>query len=302
MKVLVTGGAGFIGSHLVHRLCEQGTEVVVIDDLSSGEGERLPSEVRLVRQDITSADTVTAIAELRPTHIVHAAAQVSVHRSMEDPAADRAVNLIGTAHVIEGARRAKAQRLVFISSGGAIYGDTTGADESTTSAPESYYGIHKLAAEGYVRLSGMSHAVARLSNAFGAGQRADLEGGVIAIFCRAASQGAPITVHGDGEQVRDFVHVDDVVGALEAMLLSSDSGTWNVASGVATTINQLVTAVEAAYGVTLDVARTARRPGDVRSSVLRVDAIRRDLGWEPSVSLSAGLAKLAGRSHHSDPR
>jgi len=300
VRVLVTGGAGFIGSHLVRRLCEESSEVVVIDDLSSGDGERLPSEARLVVQDITSSDTVSAIAELRPTHVVHAAAQVSVHTSMEDPAADRAANLIGTAHVIAGARLAQAQRLVFISSGGAIYGDTPGASEATIAAPESYYGVHKLAAEGYVRLSGIPHAIARLSNAFGAGQRADLEGGVIAIFCRAASHQAPITVHGDGNQVRDFVHVEDVVGALVAMLRTSASGTWNVGTGVATTINELVTEVEAAFGVNFAVARAARRPGDVQSSVLRIEAIRRDLGWEPAMSLSDGLAKLAAWSHGVD--
>lgn len=293
MRVLVTGGAGFIGSHLVRRLVSDGADVIVLDNLSSGSADGLPDAAEVVVHDITAEDTTDVIHRLRPTHVVHAAAQVRVAASMADPAGDRAVNLAGTRRVVAGAEAAGATRLVFMSSGGAVYGDTAGATEDSVPAPMSYYGVHKLAAEGYVRIGSPSHAIARPANVYGPGQQADLEGGVVAIFCRAAAAGEPVTIHGDGEQVRDFVHVRDVVDALVAMLTSPESGTWNVATGVETSINQLVDAVGTAFDRPLSVTSGPRRIGDVRSSTLRIEQIGRDLGWRPAIDLATGLRELA---------
>jgi UDP-glucose 4-epimerase len=294
LRVVVTGGAGFIGSALVRRLLAHGAEVVVLDDLSSGSAAVVPDGVELVQQDVADAAVEDRIASIRPTHVVHAAAQVRVGHSMADPGHDRRVNLDGTRHVLEGSRRGGVERLVFVSSGGAVYGESVSASESTAPAPRSYYGVHKLAAEGYVALGGMPYAVARLANVYGPGQRADLEGGVVAIFTRAVTVGAPVTIHGDGEQRRDFVHVDDVVEALVRMLESSQSGVWNVGTGEATSINALLELCERLAGRRVHRLRDAPRAGDVRSSALAIEAIAHDLGWAPGVDLDAGLRQLLG--------
>jgi len=298
LRVLVTGGAGFIGAALVERLLAGGAEVTVIDDLSSGSADRVDPRAELVRHDVASDTTAKLISSLRPTHVVHAAAQVRVDRSMLDPALDRRVNLDGTRRVLDGARAAGVHRIVFVSSGGAVYGDASAADEATLPAPRSFYGVHKLAAEGYVTISGLPYAIARPANVFGPGQRADLEGGVVAIFCAAIAAGAPIVIHGDGQQQRDFVHVDDVAAAIERMLESDADGVWNVGTGIPTSINELVALVEAIAGRAAEHSVAPPRRGDIRRSWLAVDAAHRDLGWTPTVSLADGLRRLL-TSHQS---
>lgn len=294
MRVLVTGGAGFIGVRLSRRLAEMGADVVVLDDLSTGDATRLPPSVELVRHDITRPRTSALIGKLRPTHVVHAAAQVKVDRSMADPVQDRMVNLDGTRQVAHGARLAGATRIVFVSSGGAVYGNTSVAREDDPPSPMSYYGVHKLAAEGYVALSGVPYAIARPSNVYGPGQRADLEDGVVAIFCAGVADGVPVTVHGDGGQERDFVHVDDVVSALVAMLQTDRIGTWNVGTGIATSINALLASVERAFGRSAVRTSGDARVGDVRTSSVSIDLIRKDLGWSPTITLDDGLRALVG--------
>ena len=213
MRALVTGGAGFIGGHVVARLVRDGWETAVLDDFSSGSRDGVPPEAEVCEVDVADARATDEIVRLRPEVIVHAAAQVSVARSMVDPGEDWRVNVLGTQRVIEGARRVGA-RVVFLSSGGAIYGNTEGADEDALPSPMSYYAVHKYVAERYLALSGVSYAIARLANAYGPGQRAGLEGGVVAVFAEALASGEPITIHGSGDQRRDFVHVDDIVEAL----------------------------------------------------------------------------------------
>lgn len=296
MRVLATGGAGFIGSTIVRRLVDRGAEVIVLDDLSRGSLASLPAGIDVVEHDISTADTPRRVAETRPTHVLHTAAQISVERSMSDAVHDRAVNLDGTRHVLEGARRCGAKRFVFVSSGGAVYGEAAGATEAHVPAPRSYYGVHKLAAEGYVAMAGLSYAVARPSNVYGPGQRDDLEGGVVAIFARAVATGQPVTLHGDGEQQRDFVHVEDVADALGRMLDSDRLGVWNVATGSPTSINQLLATVESAMRRTVERRSAPPRTGDVRQSWLSVAAIASDLGWTPRVSLADGVRGLLAAS------
>ncbi len=291
LRVVITGGAGFIGSHTARHFKAKGWDVAVIDDLSGGSSEALPGGIPLSVVDVSTDQVVDAIVGHRPDVVVHAAAQVSVARSMADPDADFRVNVHGSKLVLEGARRSGA-RLVFLSSGGAIYGDSDGADESTVPAPRSYYGVHKYLAERYIELSGLAFAVARLSNVYGPGQRSDLEGGVIAIFAESLQGGRTITVDGTGGQRRDFVHVSDVARAVVRMAEHHGVGTWNVGSGVSVSIRELLGILESEFGPAKEIAQGPERPGDVSDSRLRVDRIRADLGWEPGIGLKAGVRDL----------
>lgn len=212
---------------------------------------------------------------------------------MEDPALDLAVNVGGTANVLAGARAAGAERFVFLSSGGGIYGETDGADEGALPRPKSYYGAHKYLAERYVELGGLSYAVARLANVYGPRQRTDLEGGVVAIFAGRLREGLPVTIDGTGEQSRDFVHVADVADALMVMTKSRIEGTWNVGTGRAISILELLRAPEAAIRPAVEVSHGPSRQGDVRSSLLSIEAIERDLGWRPGYGLAEGVADMA---------
>ncbi len=292
-RAVVTGGAGFIGSHLVDRLLAEGLDVLVIDDLSAGDARNVATRARLEPVDITAADLEPLLRAWRPEVVFHLAAQASVVLSVRDPLRDLAVNVVGTHRVSTAARRAGARRLVFVSSGGAIYGETLRpATERTPPAPASYYGIHKLAAEGHVRLAGMSAAIARPSNVYGPRQVVGLEGAVVAAFVNGAAVNGRLTIHGDGTQTRDFVHVRDVVDALWRLgRADAPDGTWNVASGRRTSIARLADIIEAAVGRRLVRVSGPRRPGDVTASALS-SARLRSLGWRPAVRLSAGIAEL----------
>lgn len=289
MRVLITGGAGFIGSHVVDAILARGDEPLVLDDLSGGDLAHLPPSVRLLQMDIADPQVVPAIGAERPDAIIHAAAQVSVPRSMQDPARDRAVNVVGTANVLEGARAARSRRVVFLSTGGGIYGETDGADELALPQPKSYYSAHKYLAERYLELSGLSYGIARLANVYGPRQRSDLEGGVIAIFVERLRDRLPITIYGSGEQYRDFVYVADAVSALLTMLDSDMNGAWNVATDATTTINDLLRVLETRLGPPAALSYAPSRAGDVLASRLRIDRIRTELGWSPRYDLAAGV-------------
>ena len=288
--MLVTGGAGFIGSHLVDALLAAGQEPVVLDNLASGDRENLPDGAKLVEMDIADAGVVGAIAELNPEVVIHAAAQVSVAVSMQDPHLDLAVNVQGTANVIEGAKAASARRFVFISSGGGVYGESDGAGEDTQPRPKSYYSARKYLGERYVELSGLSYANARLANVYGTRQRSDIEGGVVAIFTERLHRGQPILINGTGEQRRDLVYVADVVDSFLAMARSDRDGTWNVGTGVSTSILELLRALESEIGPATEVRYAPPRPGDVNNSRLAIGSIENDLGWRPKFDLAAGIA------------
>lgn len=295
-RAIVTGGAGFIGSHLVDRLLAEGVAVLVIDDLSTGRPSNLPAEARLDQLDIVDADLSAPFDTWSPDIVFHLAAQASVVQSLADPMRDLAVNVIGSHRVAAAAMASGARRMVFVSSGGAIYGETVrAASERTPSAPTSYYGIHKLAAEGHVRLAGPPSVIVRPSNIYGPRQVAGLEGAVIASFVDQARRGGPLVIHGDGSQTRDFVHVRDVAAAL--WLLGQPGGplgTWNVASGRATTITRLADAAEQAHGSRLEREHGPRRPGDVSRSAMSARRLM-GLGWHAHVRMQDGIAELLHR-------
>lgn len=292
-RSIVTGGAGFVGSHLVDRLLAEGHEVVVIDDLSSGQASNLADEARLEQVDVAGDDLDQIFRAGRPTVVFHLAAQASVPVSVREPLRDLAVNVVGTHRVGLAARASGATRLVFVSSGGAVYGESVrAATERTRPAPTSFYGVHKLAAEGHTALAGLPYAIARPSNIYGPRQAAGLEGAVVAAFIDQAARGEPLMIHGDGSQTRDFIHVTDVVDALWRLSRSDvPSGTWNVAAGRRITIAGLADIVEQALGRQLRRAAGPRRPGDVTYSAISAARLRA-LGWRPAIGLSDGVKSL----------
>jgi UDP-glucose 4-epimerase len=292
-RPIVTGGAGFVGSHLVDRLLAEGQQVLVLDDLSTGKARNLARGARLEQVDVASDDLLRVFRAWRPTVVFHLAAQASVSISIQEPMRDLAVNVVGTHRVGVAARASETSRLVFVSSGGAIYGETVRpATERTLPAPTSYYGIHKLAAEGHAEMAGIPYAIARPSNIYGPRQAAGLEGAVVASFIDRAARGEPLTIHGDGSQTRDFVHVSDVVEALWRLSRSDvPSGTWNLAAGRGMTIAGLADIVEQAAGRALGRSAGPRRAGDVTHSAISAGRLR-GLGWRPSIGLSAGVSEL----------
>lgn len=303
-QVVVTGGAGFIGSHVVDALVADGWRVTVVDDLSGGRRENLPEEIAAFAQcDIASDDFAAVFDAARYDAVVHCAAQTSVPRSVAEPEHDRRVNLVGTENVLRQARRAGIRRVVFFSSGGAIYGDTaTRADETTPPAPLSPYGAHKLAAESSVARSGLSYAILRPANVYGPRQRVGTDGGVVATFVDRLRQHVPLHINGDGTQVRDFVYVTDVAAAVRSALSWDASGIWNIASGVDTTISALARHVGEAMGVVPRIEYGPMRPGDVRVSRLSNARLTHGGLWRPDYTLAQGLrATVAGRGREREP-
>lgn len=291
MRVVVTGGAGFIGSHVVDALLARGDEVHVVDNFATGRRENLNPAATLHEHDIRQS-LAASFDELKPEAVVHLAAQADVGTSVEQPLLDAEVNVLGTLNVLEAARPHGAQ-VVFSSTGGAIYGECDRpAPEDYPRQPLSPYGAAKLAAEGYLatwnRLHGTSHVSLRFANVYGPRQLAKLEGGVVAIFTDRLRAGDGVTIFGDGEQTRDFVFVGDVVAAVLSVI-GRDGGTFNVGTGAETSVNELFKACSRVAGANVDPAYAPARPGDILRSVLDVSHAERELGWSPQFSLEQGL-------------
>ena len=284
VNILVTGGAGFIGSNLVDALLADAHEVVVIDNFTTGRMENLGRAIedgaRVHAVDICDAGAVRGVVEsTAPEVIVHLAAQVDVRRSVADPAGDLQTNIGGTVNVLAAAQGVGA-RVVNVSTGGAIYGGgaVIPTPESVVPVPEAPYGLSKLSAEGYVRLFtqlfGLGAATARLGNVYGPRQDPHGEAGVIAIFCGLLHEGRSPTVYGTGRQTRDYIYVDDVVAGLQALLARDDSsGIYNVGTGVATTVLDIVAGLAAVSGRPFDVTFMPPRRGEIEHSCLEVTAL-----------------------------
>jgi UDP-glucose 4-epimerase len=303
MNVLVTGGAGFIGSNLVDALLERGDRVAVLDNLSTGRRSNLDGALAagavLHEVDITDAAAVSKVfSEAAPEIVFHLAAQIDVRRSMDDPAFDATVNVVGTVNVLEAAREAGARRLVNTSTGGAIYGDAEviPTSEAEEPKPMAAYGQSKFCAERYLgwenRLYGMSAVTVRLGNVFGPRQDPLGEAGVIAIFCGRVRSGGRPTIYGDGRQTRDYVFVGDVVRAQLAASEATVVGEVNVGTGRETSVLDLV---EAFHELEPGAASTFRpdfqpaRLGELQRSCLDVSRARAEFGWEAGTSLREGL-------------
>ena len=291
MRALVTGGAGFIGSHLVDALLARGDEVTVLDNLATGKRENLPEGAALHEGDIRT-DADAALDAARPEVVFHLAAQADVGTSVARPEYDAEVNVLGTLRVLEAARRHGAQ-LVFSSTGGALYGECERpAREGDAREPLSPYGTSKLAGEEYLatwnRLHGARHVALRLANVYGPRQLAKLEGGVVAIFAERLAAGTAVQIFGDGEQTRDFVYVGDVVAAMLAAA-GSDGGTYNVGTGVETSVNALFETCRRVAGADGHAEHAPARAGELQRSFLDPARARERLGWEPAVALEDGL-------------
>jgi UDP-glucose 4-epimerase len=305
VKSVVTGGAGFIGSHLADALATRGDDLLVIDDFSSGKRANLGGAAlagaEIAELDVTDSEAIfDAIGTFRPESVFHLAAQIDVRRSMADPGFDARLNVVGTVNALEAAARAGASRFVFTSTGGAIYGegarrpDELPFAESARCEPFSVYGQSKLAAEGYVdlyaRTRGLPATTLRLGNVYGPRQDPATEAGVVAIFCEAARDGGSPTVFGTGRQTRDYVHVADVVAALLAAETGDDRGPLNVGTGKETTVLNLVGLVGGAFGRNdFEPEFAPARDGEVERTALDTAAAAERLGWRAERTIEAGL-------------
>ncbi|OLB02404.1 MAG: SDR family oxidoreductase [Nitrospirae bacterium] len=297
MKVLVTGGAGFIGSHLVDRLIQEGHEVVVVDNLLTGKRRNLNKEARFYKQDVQSSRLERVFSRERPLLVMHLAAQVDLRRSVEDPIFDAQVNILGTLNVLQQAVKYGTRKVIFASSGGAIYGeqDIFPAPESHPIRPLSPYGISKLNGEQYLayyqRVSGIQHVILRYSNVYGPRQDPEGEAGVVAIFMGKMLAGEQPIINGNGRQTRDFVFVDDVVEANLAAMGKEVQGIYNVGTAEETSINDLFRLLVELTNAGCKELHGPAKKGEQARSVVDISRLRQELGWEPKVPLREGLKR-----------
>ncbi len=295
-RVLVTGGAGFVGSHIVDRLVERGDDVLVVDDMSTGSAEHVNTAARLEQIDIRDGGLGSLVRSFRPHSIVHCAAQASVPASMADPTHDADVNIGGGLNLARAAMDAGCATFVYITTGGALYGDPDylPCDEEHPVRPISAYGLSKWAFELYARMllaPAMRLHVLRPANVYGPRQDPHGESGVVAIFSNRMLRGDTVTVNGDGEHTRDWVYVEDVARACEMACGAEEPVTVNVGSGRATSVNELFGALAKATGYTLPPVHGPERPGDVRHISLDSARAERLLGWSARVPFDEGLRR-----------
>jgi UDP-glucose 4-epimerase len=306
-SVLVTGGAGFIGSHIAEAYLGAGWSVTCLDDLSRGKQEQVPAGAHFVKADVRSKEAFAAVADGKFDVVVHQAAQIDVRISVDEPALDASINLVGFANILSGVSAGKVRRVVFASSGGVVYGDpdTLPTPEPTANLPISPYGVSKLAGEHYLRVLGQLHGfegvALRYSNVYGPRQDPKSEAGVVSIFVSRMLEDRPVTIFGDGKQTRDYVFVRDVARAnlLAGSVAVSrgdrlDVPAFNIGTGRETSVNDLAQHVGRAIGRTPSVEYAPPRAGELFRSCLDVSKAARQLKWQPEVTFDEGMKALAG--------
>jgi UDP-glucose 4-epimerase len=304
-RAVITGGAGFIGSHVADRFLDEGYDVEIIDDLSNGKRANVPENATLHAMSVTSPEAAAVVRDGKFAVLVHLAAQMDVRRSVADPLFDATTNILGIVNLLEAVKASgRGTRVVFTSTGGAIYGDfnTPPNFETYPKEPESPYAISKLASEYYLayygRLHGLEHVAVRFGNVYGPRQDPNGEAGVVAIFCNRILEGKPLTIFGDGRQTRDYVFVSDVANAVWRGATfdlppagTVDTRSFNIGTGIGTSVVELARLLQQAAGSNAEILFAPRRPGEQQESFLNVDKARDVLGWEPGVSLADGLAR-----------
>ena len=297
MKILLTGGAGFIGSNIADAYASAGHEVFVIDNLSSGKKENVPAAARFVLCDIGSDTAAEAIRTFRPEVVNHHAAQINVRASVADPKFDAEVNILGTIRLLEACRRNGVRKFLFASSGGAGYGDQEvyPADETHPTRPVSPYGAAKIAVELYLHYYrtqyGLDYTALRYSNVYGPRQDPHGEAGVVAIFCERLLRGQTAIVNGDGEQTRDYVYVEDVVRANVTALERGGGRSLNIGTGIETSVNTIFRTIRDLAGSTQEEIHGPSLPGEQQRSCLENRLALEELEWYPEISLEEGLAR-----------
>jgi len=296
-RILVTGGAGFIASHVADHLVAAGHEVAVVDNLSMGKREYVPAAAQFYPYDIKSPETFDLICRWQPQVIVHHAAQMSVQVSVSNPILDAQENILGSLNLFQAAVQAGVEKIIFASTGGAMYGDEAPlpAREEYPARPEAPYGIAKLAVEHYMHFYHREHGIIpiclRYANVFGPRQNGQGEAGVVAIFIEKFLAGQQPRINGDGLQTRDFVFVGDIVAANLLALNYPKAGTFNIGTGRETDILTIYLEVQKLMGSPLGPAHGPAKPGEQRRSALSSDLAQRELGWQPRTDLTAGLAQ-----------
>jgi UDP-glucose 4-epimerase len=296
-KILITGGAGFIGSHVAEALLKQGHEVHILDDFSSGKEENVPENAVVHRMDVRDAAVFALFARERYTVLVHHAAQMDVRRSVADPKFDADVNIMGLLNLMEAGRQNGLRKVIFASTGGAIYGepDYVPQDEDHPVRPLSPYGITKLASEKYLYFYEQQYRIPyvalRYANVYGPRQNPHGEAGVVAIFTQRMLEGRQPVINGSGEQTRDFVYVGDVVAANLAALAYEGSGVFNIGTGLETSINELFRMIRDLINPSVPEVHGEAKPGEQQRSVLGYARAQAILGWQPQVSLQEGLRR-----------
>lgn len=296
MKIILTGGAGFIGSHILEAYLAQGHEVLVIDNLSTGSKQNLPPEALFVQMDIQDPEIPKVFEEFRPDLLNHQAAQIDVRQSVANPVHDAQINVLGTLNLLQAAQRTPVKKVIFASSGGAIYGEQQEfpASETHPENPMSPYGLTKKIGEEYLklyqRLYGLPFVVLRYANVYGPRQNPHGEAGVVAIFCQKILEGKTPVIYGDGEQTRDYVYVEDVTQANLLALNEKIEGTFNIGTGRETSVNTLFQILAQVSGQS-SVEYAAAKLGEQRRSVISPQNAARTLNWNLKTEFQDGIAK-----------
>lgn len=294
MKVIVSGGAGFIGSHLVDALIDKGAEVHILDNLVSGQKGNVNPQAQLHVVDICSEEATRIIMDIQPDAIYHLAAQADVGKSVQYPKYDGDVNIIGTLNILEACRKAKVKKFIFASTS-AVYGNLSNEllSEEEITVPASFYGLSKLTAESYIRLFyelyRQSYTILRYANVYGPRQLPKGEGGVVSVFFDRLQKGGHINVHGDGKQTRDFIYVKDIVAANIAALEYGDQETIQVSTSLRTSINEILALLTNIHGVSISKEFTEPREGDIKHSCLCNKKAKDLLNWHPEYTIEDGL-------------
>ncbi|HHF08506.1 MAG TPA: NAD-dependent epimerase/dehydratase family protein, partial [Kosmotoga arenicorallina] len=296
-NILVTGGAGFIGSHVVNALIEKNIMPIVVDNLSSGKIENLDPRALFYQQDITDDEMMEKIFMLhKPKYVFHLAAQISVSNSVKDPIEDARINIIGSLKLLEFSVKYGVEKFIFSSTGGAIYGDDVSeipTSENEFPKPISPYGIAKFSVENYLRFynyqHGLKYAVLRYANVYGPRQDPHGEAGVVAIFSERMLKDDEVIIFGDGENIRDYVYVTDVASANLLAMEKLENEVVNICTGVGTSVNELFAALKKSTGYSKEPIHADPRPGDLRKSILSWEKAKNLMGWKPSVRLNDGL-------------